>query len=795
MIDIRYYLLLLFFGLLTSPGYCLFENDNFNLVAARRKQDDGNNNWQPKTLLPRYRRNIPETDPETETKKPRHNDRNRGPNNLILTDEEPQVSLNFTEPAINLQDGGSFSVLCNSSGASNRVVWLRGNQNIGAKDHPPHNRYHVYVVPDNKASVLVFDKVTKASEGTYRCGVYVQTTRKYNTVEFQLKVSDPIPIVYLSTTLAVISKYPNQNYNITCFGNSNNITWTDPSNRTITQSHRDGTPYVKRTERESRLIFSNITGNMSGTYRCDVDLYGQVKSVEFTLYVGEEIPSLQFSTHSNATEIEVKSSYSVVCEGKNFTNHFWKDASRIPISFSNSQKIYQEYSADGTKLVIAKAALNHSGIYTCVASIDDIHFERTFTIKVIRKPNLSHPIFEPPISGEIWREVGQSLSITCRGDTDRISWLGPPKGWIITTDIEKSIHAGDVRKEYDDEYVNTLEMNNITESDAGEYVCNVSDPERAQWQHRSFKLVTVVPLHFVHNTSDYQVLETHSVALDCGAKGVPTPKIIWYFNRSPIDDTIQHTILSGGELLIRNSRYNYTGDYICEVHQYIQDTQKYNGNRALSLRVKHKPVFPDGPVVIMHNYRNRTINIPCNDISYPKARYSWRRDGQLIGFDKVDNFITISFEQTGDFDSYICTATNDFGSVVQNITVVESERPDVPRLKLIKVCGTDVYLSITSEKETVVNFTVDYAAEDESAFNSYNFSRGDKSEYVLQSLRPNTPYVLRAASVNLVEPGEYTQNLTIKTGNGATFRYKLSAFVVILFLSLHSHRIFSVKLA
>lgn len=72
---------------------------------------------------------------------------------------------------------------------------------------------------------------------------------------------------------------------------------------------------------------------------------------------------------------------------------------------------------------------------------------------------------------------------------------------------------------------------------------------------------------------------------------------------------------------------------------------------------------------------------------------------------------------------------------------------------------------------------------------------GDKSEYVLQSLRPNTPYVLRAASVNLVEPGEYTQNLTIKTGNGATFRYKLSAFVVILFLSLHSHRIFSVKLA
>ncbi|XP_074593289.1 neurotrimin-like [Brevipalpus obovatus] len=313
------------------------------------------------------------------------------------------------------------------------------------------------------------------------------------------------------------------------------------------------------------------------------------------------------------------------------------------------------------------------------------------------------PRFLEPMNNVTVR-VGQAARFQCVIDNlknRKISWfridrhilLGTGSKGRITKDSRISIGNHSSKVFY-------MQIDNVKESDQGEYMCDISTLQTMR--QSAFLQVNVAPSFIDELTSsDTDVNEGDSVSLRCAARGNPQPKIEWRRedrvdivaaseepSSSSFDEPHEPSKRIYGEFLnMTNIKWPQMGAYLCIANNSIP--------HSISKRIFLGVNF--APLIWTSNARvgaplDGVAQLTCTVDAYPNPTILWLRasDNQIIeespkyslssskiGIFKHEVRLTIKKIQSSDFGGYICVAKYILNEASAKIALYEVPRPPI----------------------------------------------------------------------------------------------------------------------
>lgn len=225
-----------------------------------------------------------------------------------------------------------------------------------------------------------------------------------------------------------------------------------------------------------------------------------------------------------------------------------------------------------------------------------------------------------------------------------------------------------------------LELGNITDEDAGEYVCEVDvglGGEARSVRHQ----VTVLAAPVITKWDEGKEVEAgDDVALSCEATGNPLPKISW---RKHEDSRVLLPDETGRKLLLRKVGRGDSGLYICKAENSVR-----NGvEKVTRVTVNYAPV-----VYLEQVWQPKTstfeVRLVCTVSAHPIAQVVWfKNDNQRLSTSdeiyiedgKEDGKSSLKIENLSEahFGMYKCRASNSLGRGEAGIEVSGKPRPPV----------------------------------------------------------------------------------------------------------------------
>ncbi|XP_067143840.1 protein turtle-like isoform X3 [Centruroides vittatus] len=215
----------------------------------------------------------------------------------------------------------------------------------------------------------------------------------------------------------------------------------------------------------------------------------------------------------------------------------------------------------------------------------------------------------------------------------------------------------------------SLNLSNVQQSDQGWYECKVyflnrppDSPKNGTWVN----LKVQAPPRFTVKPPDVLYVKTgQSVILQCEAEGTPQPKIFWYKDNLPLDESANIKV-TNTTVRITNLKQTDIGDYLCTAHNIEGSASAHTkiivaGSAVITLPPRNATKLEgDGveliceakafPSNITHHWYYNGIDI--SELSWLESRTNIRRDGTL--------FINpTSAEDTG---LYTCEVSNGIGN-------------------------------------------------------------------------------------------------------------------------------------
>ncbi|XP_055933516.1 fibroblast growth factor receptor 4-like [Argiope bruennichi] len=278
---------------------------------------------------------------------------------------------------------------------------------------------------------------------------------------------------------------------------------------------------------------------------------------------------------------------------------------------------------------------------------------------------------------------------------------------------------GSLLQENKDVHINTwsLKIENIAESDTGEYMCVVLNSEGAINFNFTVEVVEGIPRPPVftkyNRMIQFVVKPAGSTAvLKCPADGYPAPEIMWYKDGKVIkkDDRIR---LQKWSLKLEHVTVSDEGIYTCVVSN-SEGSVNFNFTMEVVERVPHRPIMIENypgnqtayvgetvvfecrfisdlhPVVLWIKYIEPSNSLDSDDDYVPKVKYAKSNDPNNTDptFLILHN---VTFEDAG---WYGCMASNTLGNSTQNayLNVLPlEEKKKKPPLLLI---GLSVVLGV-----------------------------------------------------------------------------------------------------
>jgi len=215
----------------------------------------------------------------------------------------------------------------------------------------------------------------------------------------------------------------------------------------------------------------------------------------------------------------------------------------------------------------------------------------------------------------------------------------------------------------------SLNLSNIRDSDHGWYECKIfflnrppETPENGTW----VLLDVQTPPNFKVRPPDVVYVKVgESLSLPCEALGTPSPAVIWYKEKTLLEESVNLQILPN-ELRIWNLRQADTGDYICSA-------KNREGTVTATTRV-----IVAGPAVITGPPRNITklegdkTELPCVTKALPSnVTYRWFHNGSEVSSlswlnsrvsIKRDGTLVIAPTAADDSGLFTCEVTNGIGN-------------------------------------------------------------------------------------------------------------------------------------
>ncbi|XP_061193052.1 protein amalgam-like [Saccostrea echinata] len=218
-----------------------------------------------------------------------------------------------------------------------------------------------------------------------------------------------------------------------------------------------------------------------------------------------------------------------------------------------------------------------------------------------------------------------------------------------------------------------LIIENIKLGDGGSYKCKVGRSVIKEYTLEVQYSPRILPSE---SGGDSLVKEGKNVTLTCEAKGVPPPKFVWHL----IKGNQEMQMDKGPQLVIPNIRQEESGVYRCTAFNGIEP----NGTMDVTVGVEYAPVVTVYNPKLMRE-KGKSAKLECIVVSFPKGRYNWTKDGEVIKKDwnhdtqKIELNLTTTVmslnikqvRQPSGFGLYHCEAENQFGRAVGSVTLQE----------------------------------------------------------------------------------------------------------------------------
>jgi len=221
--------------------------------------------------------------------------------------------------------------------------------------------------------------------------------------------------------------------------------------------------------------------------------------------------------------------------------------------YKNGQPLLRTTPVSSAGSVLLKNIQSeHTGHYTCSATNNILSQVINSSMSLYLDVRSSHAALSPrfiskPSSLYIAQKYS-NVSIECApyGEpVPTVKWLGVHKN-ILINDNKTNIESG------------LLTIRNLSIEDSGVYDC-IAENSYGKISHSITLQVQELP--YVKNGPSESVVidEGSSETLKCEAMGTPIPKIIWYLNGKPVNDT---NILVKGSVLTLNNTKKYQAGFI-----------------------------------------------------------------------------------------------------------------------------------------------------------------------------------------------------------------------------------------
>ncbi|XP_077428346.1 neurofascin homolog (chicken) a isoform X14 [Vanacampus margaritifer] len=311
--------------------------------------------------------------------------------------------------------------------------------------------------------------------------------------------------------------------------------------------------------------------------------------------------------------------------------------------------------------------------YSCSARFlftHTIQQKNPFTLKVLtsRKVAESTPTFLSPVGSESSKMVlrDEQLMLECIAaglPTPSIKWF--KKGGELPG-----------RKVKFENYNKTMMIINVSEEDAGEYVC-MANNHLGSIRHSIFVQVKAAP-YWLDKPTNLVLAPEENGRLVCRANGNPKPSIQWLVNGIPIDSSVPDPSrrLMGDTIIFRTVQMGSSAVYQCNAsnqHGYLL------ANAFVSvIDMRPRMLGPKNQLIkVIEN--NRTF-LDCPFFGSPFPELRWFKNGQGSGLDGghyrvyVNGTLEIKRARAEDEGTYTCVASSILG-MAENQVRLEVKEP------------------------------------------------------------------------------------------------------------------------
>jgi hypothetical protein len=244
------------------------------------------------------------------------------------------------------------------------------------------------------------------------------------------------------------------------------------------------------------------------------------------------------------------------------------------------------------------------------------------------------------------------------------------------------------------EYIHQLHLEDIEETDQGNYVCVVSNNVGSSSSKKARVILHAVP-SFTTIPSNVTLKAGEKARLKCSASGQPPPELSWTkdggYDFPAARERRMHVTPIDNSFYIMDVKVEDAGVYSCRAKNQAAELVS---NATLTVLQEPKFVKP------MENKKSPagdTAVLECSAVGSPKPSISWRKNGVPLTLSErhfltADDQLLVIYKVTEvDQGSYTCVISNLLGSVDQtvNLTVtMPSTKPILPIIAafLVFVC-------------------------------------------------------------------------------------------------------------
>ncbi|XP_069861249.1 hemicentin-2 [Dipodomys merriami] len=387
----------------------------------------------------------------------------------------------------------------------------------------------------------------------------------------------------------------------------------------------------------------------AGGYMCVAE--NQAGSTEklFTLHV--QVPPRITGQNPEQVSALVNSSVSLACEVHAHPTPevtWYRDGQAVPLG-------EEVFLLPGTHtLRMARAQRADAGRYLCDALNAAGRDQKAVQLSVLVPPSFARAPGSAPEA--VLVQAGDKATLSCATDAHpepTVTWY-KDQGPLAPTQRLQTVQRGQ-----------TLQILASQVSDKGVYSCKVSNA--AGEAARTFVLTVEVPPTFENpKTEMVSQVAGNPLVLTCDVSGVPPPAVTWLKDRTPVESSMEHGVVSrAGRLQLSRLQPAQAGTYTCVAQNARAEARKdFVVAVLVAPRIRSSDAARERTVL-----EEQEVRLDCEADGQPPPHVTWLKDGGPLSqgagphlrFYLDGSSLVLKGLRAADSGAYTCVARNAAG--------------------------------------------------------------------------------------------------------------------------------------